>query len=124
MRIAGLLAVACAVLAAAAPAWAWPDDPNYAQGHEPWLSTIGWQFSPSDLTLAYPTIAVVDSGMQSTFPEFDDYLTPDSGSCLSGHWVPATDPSVVDDVDSPPHGTPSCCQYSLFQPKSLLTLAW
>jgi hypothetical protein len=87
-------------------AWAYPDDPQYSHGYESWMGTIHWPTNnvPS-ADVAYPTIAVVDSGIMSGWDEFSSYITPDSADCVSGHAISATSPSVIDDVASPPHGT-------------------
>jgi subtilisin family serine protease len=101
-RIAGLAAVGLFVLVAwPAFAWAYPDDPYYHS--ETWLPAIHWSVPNS--SYAYPTIAVVDSGMMDGFDEFSNYITPDSADCTSGAPVSATSGAVVDDVSPVPHGT-------------------
>ncbi len=104
MRLVGLVVVVGLALVAPAAAWAFPDDPYFAS--EQWPSTIHWNpGSQLHAENAYPTIAVVDSGILTGFDEFAGYLTPDSADCTGPRPVPATTDSVIADERDPPHGT-------------------
>jgi subtilisin family serine protease len=98
-----LVVVTLLVLAsAAAAAWAAaPVDPYYPQ--ESWLRQIGWTPAQASSTLAYPTIAVVDTGVSHATGEFTGLITPDSASCTQNAARAANDPLVVDDTVG--HGT-------------------
>jgi subtilisin family serine protease len=104
MRLVGLVVVVGLALVAPAAAWAFPDDPYFAS--EQWPSVIHWNAtSQLHAENAYPTIAVVDSGILTGFDEFAGYLTPDSADCTGLTAVPATSDSMIADERDPPHGT-------------------
>ena len=103
------LTVAVAPAGAAEP----PIDPYYesAIGPSGWLRAIGWSWSPlaaaDAADRAFPTIAVVDGGVDPAQPEFQGgTLDPQSRDCSSGRAVAAAaDFANVGDASSDGHGT-------------------
>lgn len=90
------------LLAPVAAAAADPTDPEFRASHT-WTSQIKWS-APSGVDVAYPTIAVVDSGMWSGFDDFAGYLDDESADCLrKAKAVPISDVTGVEDTVG--HGT-------------------
>lgn len=97
------LAATLLALALPAPAFAAADLPNdpYFPPTSNWQSKIGW--TPAQ-NIAYPVIAIVDTGLWSGFDDFAGYLDDESADCTtSGTARRMLRPGDVNDIDG--HGT-------------------
>ena len=91
-------------LALPAPAFAAADQPNdpYFPPVNGWQSKIGW--TPPQSDVAYPVIAIVDTGLWSGFDDFAGYLDDESADCARSKTAhPMLHPGDVNDTDG--HGT-------------------
>jgi hypothetical protein len=98
------LAATLLALALPAPAFAAADQPNdpFFPPLAGWQTKIGW--TPPQSTVAYPVIAIVDSGLWSGFDDFAGYLDDESADCTgpgSAHRM--LHPGDVNDLNG--HGT-------------------
>jgi hypothetical protein len=101
------LAATLLALAVPTPAFAVvssPNDPFFPPSTN-WTTRIGW--TPADSDVAYPTIAIVDSGLWSGFDDFAGYLEGESADCTAPNGVarPMGRAADVDDVEATLHGT-------------------
>lgn len=97
------MAATLLALALPAPAFAAadPTDPQFPPSAG-WQSKIGW--TPPQSDVAYPVIAIVDTGLWAGFDDFAGYLDDESADCTrSGTAQPMLHPSDVNDIDG--HGT-------------------